>query len=257
MALSAIEEQVARCAQWPERCQPEQWSIYKAVISEARRRGLHFAVGGGLAAMAYAGQWRNTKDIDLYTFPGDREEMIRLLEALGLKDYYDQQPYDRNWIFRSHQEDTIVDIIWAMANQRAQVDESWMRGPQVLVDGERFSLLAPEEALWTKLYVLQRDRCDWPDALSLLYGVGPQLDWRWLLHRVADDAPLLAGLLSIFRWLSEERARDLPSWLWDELNALTPEAQHSAEVTHYRARLLDSRPWFTPTLDTDDSSIEN
>lgn len=255
MGPPTIREQVARCAVWPERFPPEQWAIYKAVLAEARRRGLHFAVGGGLAAMAYAGQWRNTKDIDLYTFPGEREDMIRVVKAVGLEDYYDQQPYDRKWIYRSYKDDIIVDIIWAMANQRALVDQSWLRGPEVQVDGECFALLAPEEALWSKLYVFQRDRCDWPDALSLLYGVGPELDWGHLLQRLADDAPLLGSLLSIFRWLCPSRARDLPSWIWGELHADPPEPQPGLQLTSElemikdRAHLLDSRPWFTPTLD--------
>ncbi len=101
MELPTIAEQVARCALWPDRFPQEQWSVYKSAIVEARHRRLHFAVGGGLAAMAYAGQWRNTKDIDLYILPGERDEMIRVLEAVGLQDYYDQQPYDREWIYRS------------------------------------------------------------------------------------------------------------------------------------------------------------
>lgn len=250
MALPTIQQQVARCAAWPERFPQQQWSIYKNVIAEASQRGLHFAVGGGLAAMAYAGQWRNTKDIDLYTLPADRLEMIHVVETVGLQDYFEREPYDRNWIYRSYQDDTIVDIIWSMANQRAVVDQTWLDGPRVEVDGECFALLAPEASLWAKLYVAQRDRCDWPDALNLIYGAGPELNWTYLLQRLADDAPLLSSLLSIFRWLCPDRARDLPSSLWDKLHLPAPDQHSDMELTNQRARLLDSRPWFTPTLQT-------
>lgn len=234
---------------WPKRFPPEQWSIYKRVLAEARARDLPFAVGGGLAAMAYAGQWRNTKDIDLYVLPSDRDAMIRLVTDLGLEDLYDQQPYDRNWIYRSHKDDTIVDIMWAMANQRAQVDEGWLNGPEVEAGGERFRLLPAEEEIWSKLYVLQRDRCDWPDALNLLYGVGPDLDWRRLVTRIAEDRALLSGVVSIFAWLCPPRARELPSWIWKELEVRAPAAGCGMELVRDRARLLDSRPWFTPALD--------
>lgn len=88
-----------------QRLPPEQSSIYKRVIGEARKRNVRFAVGGGLAAMIYAGQWRNTKDIDLYVLPRDREAMIGMLTDLGLEDYYEQHPYDRNWIYRSYKDD--------------------------------------------------------------------------------------------------------------------------------------------------------
>jgi hypothetical protein len=255
MSMASIQQQIARCADWPQRFPPEQWAIYERVIAEARTRGLRFAVGGGLAAMTYAGQWRNTKDIDLYVLPQDRQAMIQLVTELGLEDLYQKEPYDRNWIYRSYKDDVIVDIMWAMANQRAQVDERWLKGPLVEAGGQRFRLLPAEEEIWSKLYVLQRDRCDWPDALNLLYGVGPRLDWRRLVTRAAEDRALLAALLSAFAWICPERARELPAWLWDELH-IAPPGDGNGEVTRARARLLDSRPWFTPVLEDNPTGVE-
>ncbi len=205
--------------------------------------------------MAYAGQWRNTKDIDLYILPAERDRMIQVVTDLGLGDYYEKQSYDRKWIYRSYKEDTIVDLIWAMANQRAVVDETWLEGPEVQVDGERFHLIAPEEALWSKVYVMQRERCDWPDALNLLFGVGPELNWRRVLDRIKEDAPLLSGLLTVFGWVCPDGARELPSWIWGELGARSPE-EGNGEVTARHAPLLDSRPWFTPTLENDDKELK-
>lgn len=248
MAAPSIAVQIARCASWPAKFQPEEWELYKSVLHRARERGIPFAVGGGLAAMTYAGQWRDTKDLDLYILKRDCEALRGLLAELGLRDYYEKQAYDRKWIYRAYKEDTIIDLMWAMANQRAQVDESWMAGPQVEVEGERFRLLAPEEALWSKLYVLQRERSDWPDTLNLLYGVGPDLDFGRLLRNVADDAPLLASVLNVFGWLCPGRAREFPAWIWAELKLERPGGDVAPEVTRERARLLDTRPWFTPTI---------
>ena len=249
MAAQSIEVQIARCASWPERFEPQEWSLYKSVMQEARRRGVPFAVGGGLAAMTYAGQWRNTKDLDLYICERDRDGAIRILIDQGLNDYYEKQPYDRKWIYRGYKGDTIIDLIWAMANQRARVDPSWLEGPEVEAGGERFHLLRPEEALWSKLYVQQRDRSDWPDALNLLYGVGPDMDFHRLLGNLGADVLLLTGLLTVFAWLCPDRARQLPEWLWSELRLERPSANGNPEQVRDRARLLDSRPWFTPALE--------
>lgn len=231
------------CASWPERFTPQQWSLYKKVMEIARRRGVRFAVGGGLASTAYAGQWRNTKDIDLYIVSRDRERMLGAIEEAGLRDYYEREPYDRKWIYRSYRDDTIVDVIWAMANQRALVDDDWLDGPEVEIESEMVRLLPPEEMLWSKLYIVQRDRCDWPDALNLLYAVGPELDWAWLLKRVDKDRALLDGLLSIFGWLSPGRARQLPAEAWGAAGTRDPDANSDPALTAQRASLLDSRPW--------------
>jgi hypothetical protein len=247
----AIQAQIARCASWPQRFGREEWLLYKTVIHEARNRTVPFAVGGGLAAMTYAGQWRNTKDLDLYMLRRDREVMIDVLTRLGFEDYYEQQPYDRKWIYRSKKGGSIVDLIWAMANQRAAVDETWLQGPEVEAGGEQFRLLAPEDSLWSKLYVLQYDRCDWPDALNVIYGVGAEMNWCRLLGNLGSDLPLLRGLLSAFAWLCPEHAKKLPTWLWNALQLQCPEGDNNSELVRYRARLIDSRPWFTPTLDSD------
>jgi hypothetical protein len=249
MASRTLKNQLARSAAWLERLPPEQWAIYKTVMVEAQRRGLQFAIGGGFATMTYTRQWRKTKDIDLYIVERNKEEMIRVLSDSGLKDYYEQESYQRHWIYRSYKNDVIVDVIWAMANQRAAVDENWLRGPALALDGERFRLVPAEETLWSKLYVLQRERCDWPDALSLLYTVGVDLNWRHVLERVKEDGPLLAALLSVFAWLCPHRARELPSWVWGELGARRDEADPHLAGKGNRASLLDSRPWFTSTID--------
>jgi len=249
--VQTIEHQLARCALWPERFPAEQWTLYKRVMNEARERGIKFAIGGALASTTYSGQWRNTKDIDLYIKSSDREKMVEVLSAAGLADYYDQKPYDRDWIYRSCRDDLIVDVMWAMANQRAQVDDVWLQGPEVEVEGEHFRLLPPEETLWSKLYVLQRDRCDWPDALSLLSAVGAEINWQHLLDRLGPDASLLSALLTVFEWIYPEGAHQLPIGLRDQVAQARLDAPDASGASMDRARLLDSRQWFPPATDDD------
>jgi hypothetical protein len=222
--------------------------LYRNVLIKAQDSGIPFALGGGMAAMVYAGQTRDSKDIDIYLRPGDRDGMIGLLTSLGLTDYYDQKPYDRSWIYRSWQDGMIVDVMWGMANQRAQVDDLWLSGPSFEVEGRSILVVPPEEILWSKLYVLQRDRCDWPDALNMLYALGPDLAWSHLLERVGPDVGLLAGLLATFRWLCPTRAAKLPASLWSRLG-LEPCSQECGATGAKRADLLDKRPWFTPRLE--------
>jgi hypothetical protein len=222
----------------------EQWEIYRAVIRTARTRKIQFALGGAFGFAAYTGQWRNTKDMDLYVLPEDRDAMVDVLSSAGLADFYGRLPYDRRWIYRGNQDDTIVDVIWAMANQRAQVDQRWFSAARpVRLREEALVVIPPEEMLWQKLYIVQRDRCDWPDVLNIIYALGPALDWAHLIERLEEDWPLLRGVLSVFAWIAPGRARALPEWLWDRLRA-TPPANGAPEIDRARVDLMDSRPWF-------------
>lgn len=233
-------------ADWP--VPDEQWRVYRAVTAEARERGIRFALGGAFAVAAYTGQWRDSKDIDLYVMPEDRAPILDVFAALHLEDYHDRLPYDRRWIARAYAEGVIVDAIWAMANQRAQVDDQWLtRGPRVTFRGEELSVIPAEELIWSKIYVLQRDRCDWPHILNILEATAGRLDWDHLVARLGDDTPLLVAVLAVFAWLCPGRVGDLPAALREQL---TPAVTGGDEpLVERRVKLLDSVPWFAPLIE--------
>jgi len=221
-----------------------EWALYREVMRRAAAQGIRFAFGGAFATAAYTGELRNTKDFDIYIRPGDREPMIRIMDEAGLTDHYDRLAYDRSWIYRASRDDVIVDAIWAMANHRAEVDDAWLSlGPEVSIFGEQFRAIPIEELIWSKLYVLQHERCDWTDIFNLLDAQLEAIDWDRLLTRLAEDAPLLQGAVSVFSWLAPDRAATIPHRVRTRLE-LTDPAPGGPELSHARANLLDSRPWF-------------
>jgi hypothetical protein len=214
-------------------------------MGEARSAGVRFAFGGAFATAVYTGELRNTKDFDFYICPEDRERMIAAIGRAGLHDLYDRSSYDRAWIYRASAGDVIVDAIWAMANSRADVDELWLtRGPEVVIQGERIRAIPIEELIWSKLYVVQRERCDWGDVFGLIDAQPRQIEWQRLEERLGEDVPLLTGALSVFSWLAPDRVQDIPKFLWARLGLATPRSGTDPERTRERAALLDSRPWF-------------
>src|SRR5262245_15222805 len=106
-----------------------QWGVYEKVMDGLAGAGVPFALAGAFGLAIYTGCHRNTKDLDLCVLPADRQAAIDVVTRLGLTDYFDQLPYERHWIYRSITAGVIVDIIWAMANQRSDVDSWWMSGP--------------------------------------------------------------------------------------------------------------------------------
>jgi hypothetical protein len=235
-----------RIQPWSDRLPEEEWRVYRRVAHEARAAGVRFAFGGAFATAVYTGELRNTKDFDFYILPSDRDAMKAAISRAGLTDYYERLPYDPSWIYRASEGDVLVDAIWAMANQRTAVDLAWLdRGPLVEIRGEQLRAIPIEELIWSKLYVLQRDRTDWGDVLNLISAQTDAIDWYYLLSRVGADAPLLSAVLVIFAWLDGSRARAIPENVWNrlglDLERLSPPSPPDTEA---RAALIDSRPWF-------------
>jgi hypothetical protein len=221
------------------------WALYSAVLRHARAKGLRFAMSGGFTSSFYTAMWRNTKDMDLCVLPHERERMIEATREAGLHDLHDEKPYDRRWIYRATRDGVIVDTIWQLANFRGQVDEAWLeRGPEITLYGETLRLVPPEEMIWSKIHIVQRERCDFPDIINLLYATGAALDWGRLVSRLTGDERLLASVLLLFSWLAPGRARTFPEWIWPQLGIERPGL--GPERDDERIALLESRPWFSP-----------
>lgn len=218
-----------------------QWEVYECVLSRIAATRMPFALGGAIAYAGYTGRMRNTKDLDIYVVPEDRDQAVSCLIACGLVDYFDELPYDRSWIYRGKKNDAIMDVIFAMANGRTKVTREWLdRGPLVEARGQHFRIIPPEELIWSKLYVVQRERCDWPDVLNVIDSVGPTLDWDHLLSLLGEDRPLLRSVISVYSWITPEGAIRLPRSLWRKLDLRSPNKTEHKERMH----LLDTRPWF-------------
>ena len=212
-------------------------------------------LGGGFALATFTGRWRDTKDIDFYIHPGDRDTVVASLTRAGFEDYFPQRSYDRKWIYRSIKSGVIVDIIWAMANQRAQVDERWFEcATPAQIRGEKLQVLPMEEFLWCKLYIMQRDHCDWTDVFNLVYANGNHLDWVHIINRLEEDVPLLRAMLEIYSWLCPKKARRLPATLWKQLKMIDP-SKNRLRARRDHIWLLDTRAWFA-ALQPPDRKLE-
>lgn len=229
------------------RMQESHRDLYYHVLDEVQGRGLKFSIGGALAAGSYTGIFRDTKDLDLYVLPEEKDKFVALLVQLGWKDYFEKLPYDRSWIYRAvSKDDTIVDIIFGMANQPARVTEEWLERSIIFeLNGSAIPVLAPEELIRAKLFVLQRGRCDWPDLLNLIYCTGQRTDWEYLVEELGENKPLLGSLLMVFKWLCPGEASFLPAFLWESVGVQVPQSCETARsVEGERVYRLDSRPWF-------------
>ena len=232
---------------WTQFIPDEEWAAYQAAIHVVQKSNTDFLIGGAFGLAVYTGRWRDTKDLDLLVLPKDRDAVVLALTESGFVDYHDQCPYDKGWIYRATRDGFIVDVIWQMANRRAQVDESWFaNAPLITIHSEKLLVVPAEELLWHKLYVLQRDRCDWPDVWNLLFENGPTLDWKRVVERVGNDAALLRATLLVFDWICPSVSSELPEWIRNQFGLPDPASQNCVDWKK-NVNLLDSRQWFAAT----------
>jgi hypothetical protein len=205
-----------------------------------------------LALATYTGHWRNTKDIDVVIHENDRERVIEAVRRAGFADYYEREAYDRSWIFRGFKDGMLFDVIWALPNHRVGVDAAWFeRARTIWLHGRAYTVVPAEELVRIKLYVMQRERCDWVDVLNILAAVSEDISWPWLVERMDRDLPLLHAALAIFNWMCPGRAHALPAWLRKQFALPRVETDDFSLTEERRVRLFDSRPWFALHQPTD------
>jgi hypothetical protein len=126
------------------------------------------------------------------------------------------------------------------------IDAAWFeRATRLQLHGRTFLAVPAEELVRVKLYVMQRERCDWVDVLNVLAGAADRMNWRWLVERMGRDLALLHGVLAVFNWLSPQRAASaLPAWLREQFALPVIVAEDGPAMEARRVGFFDSRPWF-------------
>jgi hypothetical protein len=232
-------------AAWSNFIPEEQWTVLKEGTETIDQVGAPLLLAGSLGQAAYTGHWRNTKDIDVIIHSTDRERVVEALRRAGFEDYFEREAYDRSWIFRGFKSGVLFDVIWALPNHRVAIDEPWFERSRTFCLHGRTYLAAPvEELIRIKLYVMQRDRCDWVDVLNLLGATVEEIAWPWLVERMGRDLPLLHAVLAIFNWMCPGRAHAVPAWLRKQFALSRVETDDFRVTEERRVRVFDSRPWF-------------
>ncbi|MCW3114221.1 MAG: hypothetical protein JWR18_2617, partial [Segetibacter sp.] len=112
-----------------------------------------------------------------------------------------------------------IDIIFDTVNNSCRVDETWYeRSIQGEFVGKQLRLIPPEELIWCKLYVQNRERFDGADINHVMLKYGQKLNWKHLLFRMDQHWHLLLAQILMFQFVYPADYPDIiPKWLFDEL----------------------------------------
>jgi hypothetical protein len=191
--------------------------FYVAAMKTLDRASIPYLVGGGYAMAHYSGIARNTKDLDLFIRPRDRDRTLTTLTAAGYRTEF-FYPF---WISKALCDGAFIDILYNSGNGLCPVDDEWFThaiDSEVL--GYRTRLAPAEEQLWSKAFVQDRDRYDGADVAHLILSRGSTFDWERLLRRFAGGhEPVLLAHVILFRYSYPSERRCVPQWVVERLEA--------------------------------------
>jgi hypothetical protein len=184
--------------------------FYRETIKALTAAGLEDLVGGGYALGHYTGVSRDTKDFDIFVRRGDYEPIMAALSRAG---YHTELTYP-HWLGKASCEHGYLDVIFNSGNGIARVDEDWFRfasSGHALGCQVRFSPV--EEMIWSKAYIMERERFDGADVMHLIMARAEQMDWVRLLNRFGDHWRVLFSHLCLFGFVYPSERSRIPDWV--------------------------------------------
>jgi hypothetical protein len=218
-----------------------QIAARRAALRGLDEDGVPFVVAGAYAMREYTGIFRDTKDLDIFCRREDTERALASLARVGFR----VELTDSLWLGKGFAEDgEFVDVIFSSGNGVAEVDESWFaRARPGTVLGLPALLAPPEEIIWSKAYVQERERYDGADIHHILLACGDALDWDFLLDRMRAHPEVLLSHLLLFRFAFPGDRDKVPMRVLDELMALSRRPPLPEEEGLCRGTLLSNQQY--------------
>jgi len=183
-------------------------------VAALQDRDVPFLIGGAYVVEAYAGVSRRTKDFDLFVRP---RHVDAALEALASAGYTTDLTFP-HWLAKAKFGRDYVDLIFRAGNGLCEVDDSWFeRAHDDELFGLDIKLCAPEEMIWMKAFIMERERFDGADIAHILVTCAEKLDWQHLVQRFGPDWRVLLSHLVLFGYIYPSEEARIPTAIVDDL----------------------------------------
>jgi hypothetical protein len=199
-----------------DKLDPETVEFYCQAIRLLSEARLPFLVGGAYALERYTGIARHTKDFDIFTRPSDFEQVLQAFANAG----FETDITFPHWLGKAFQGTDFVDVIFGSGNGIAVVDDAWFEhAVKAKVLGMPVQLAPPEEMIWQKAFIMERERFDGADVAHILRSRAERIDWSRLLDRFDGHWRVLLSHLGLFGFIYPTERAKIPRWVMDELLA--------------------------------------
>lgn len=210
--------------------EPEVAAFYRQVLDILHGSGVPFLVGGAYAFNRYTGINRHTRDLDIFIRRKDFEPVSAALRQHG----HETELTYPHWLGKIHFNGVYIDLIFSSGNGIAEVDEMWFEhAVDTHVLGIDVKICPAEEMIWSKAYIMERERFDGADIIHLLHACGGKMDWPRLLRRFGPHWRVLLSHLVLFGFAYPSARHLVPAAVMDELierlrqETRSPSPEHS------------------------------
>jgi hypothetical protein len=192
----------------------ESQDFYVRSLRMLKQSGIPFLVGGAYALAKYTGVVRHTKDLDVCVRPRDVNRVLALFANEG---FATERSFP-HWLAKVYRDHAFLDVIYSSGNGLCDVDDDWFRyAVEADVMGVRVGLCPPEEMIWCKAFIQERERYDGADVAHLIRSRGDSLDWERLVARFGPHWRVLLGHLVLFGYIYPDERERVPDRVIREL----------------------------------------
>ncbi len=189
-------------------------AFYVEALTRLEKASILYLIGGAFAYSRYAQVDRETKDLDVFVKPEDCRRVLALFDAAG---YRTELPFP-HWLGKIYDDREFIDVIFSSGNGVARVDDLWFaHGVDVEIFGLQLRLCPPEEMIWSKAFVQERERFDGADVMHLFRALAPVLDWDRLVMRFGEHWRVLLSHVILFGYVYPDARHQIPQHVRAEL----------------------------------------
>ncbi len=188
--------------------------FYKECLLYLNKIKIPYLVGGTFALNAYTGMNRPTKDLDIFSRPGDYPKIVGAFNDKGFKTVIT----DERWLAKISRGRYFVDVIFNAGNSITPVRDDWFKETRTAsIFGVEVSVLPATELFWSKMFVAERLKYDGNDIAHLILRAGKEINWKKLLSYADQYWELLLVHILNFRFIYPSEREIIPHWLLEEL----------------------------------------
>jgi hypothetical protein len=189
-------------------------AVYREALEVLVDSAIPFLVGGAFGFESFTGIVRHTKDLDLFVRPADSQRLLRCLSRAG----FETELRFSHWLGKAWKDEYSIDVIFSSGNGICTVDDGWFDHalPSAVV-GVDVHLTPVEEMIWSKAFVMERNRYDGADIAHLLRARVGTLDWARLLSRFNRHWRVLFSHVVLFGFIYPDQRLRIPDWFMREM----------------------------------------